>query len=114
MAILDYGDLMINGQVVAYENRVKIERGTRTRAANPQINGEIIYTTDITTERSKITVPVRVAPDSNALFDGFYNNGDNNTISFRDRNFSKCTMEVSPEREDQEIVEYVFFGSPEV
>lgn len=114
MAILDYGDLTINGNVIAYEGKVKIERGTRTRTANPQVGGDIIYTTDNSTERSKVIVPVRVSPASNKQFDEFYNNGDNNTISFRDKNFSRATMEVSPEREDQELVEYTFFANPEV
>jgi len=114
MTILDYGNLLINGKVVAYEGRVKIESGSRTRTANPQVNGEIVYTTDISTERAKIMIPIRNSVESKELFDGFYDNGDNNTISFRDKNFSKATMEVLPEREDQEIVEYVFFANPEV
>jgi hypothetical protein len=114
MASLDYGDLLINGTVIAYDGKVKIEKGTKTRVPNPQINGEVIYTTDISTQRSKITVPIRVSPASNEQFDAFYANDDNNTISFRDSNFSKCVMEVIPEREDQEVVEYVFFGNPEV
>lgn len=114
MAILDYGDLTINGTVIKYDGRVKVERGTRTRVANPQIGGDIIYTTDISTEMAKVTVPVRVSPDSNKQFDGFYDNGDNNTMTFRDKNYSRATMEVVPEREDQEVVEYVFFANPEV
>jgi hypothetical protein len=114
MAQLDYGNLSINGTVVAYDGRVKIEKGTRTRTPNPQVNGEIIYTTDITTERAKVTVPIRVSPTSNEQFDTFYDNGDNNTISFRDQNFTKATMEVLPEREDQEVVEYVFYANPAV
>jgi hypothetical protein len=114
MAILDYGNLLINNTVIKYDGRIKIEDGTRTRVANPQVNGEIIYTSDISTEVSKITVPIRVSPDSNKQFDALYDNGDNNTISFRDKNFSKCVMEVLPEREDQEIVEYVFMGNPAV
>ena len=114
MTILDYGNLLINGNVIKYDGKVKVEKGTRTRVANPQINGEVIYTTDIATERSKITVPIRITTDSNEQFDGFYDNGDNNTITFRESNFSKCTMEIVPEREDQEIAEYIFFGNPEV
>jgi hypothetical protein len=114
MAQLDYGNLSINGTVVAYDGRVKIEKGTRTRTPNPQVNGEIIYTTDITTERAKVTVPIRVSPTSNEQFDTFYDNDDNNTISFRDENFTKATMEVLPEREDQEVVEYVFYANPAV
>ena len=114
MAILDYGDLLINGTVIKYDGRVKIEKGTRTRTPNPQVNGDILYTTDITTERAKITVPIRVSPGSNAQFDTFYDNGDNNTMTFRDENFSQATMEVLPEREDQEVVEYVFYANPAV
>lgn len=114
MTILDYGNLTINNTVIKYDGKIKIERGVRTRTPNPQVNGDIIYTTDITTERSKITVPIRVSPDTNKQFDAFFDNGDNNVISFRGNNFSKATMEVVPEREDQEIAEYVFFANPEV
>lgn len=114
MAILDYGDLLINGTVIKYDGKVKIEKGSITRVANPQISGEVVYTTDITTNRSKITIPIRVTPESNDQFDDLYNNGDNNTISFRDANFSRCAMEMIPEREDQAVVEYIFFGNPAV
>lgn len=114
MAILDYGDLSINGTVISYEGAVKIEAGSKKRVVNPQVNGSKIITTDITTNMSKITIPVRVSPSSNTQFDAFYNNGDNNTISFRDQNFSACVMEMLPEREDMAVVEYVFFGDPAI
>jgi hypothetical protein len=114
MAIQDYGDLTINGNVVTYEGRVKIEAGSRTRVVNPQVDGSQIITTDISTNKSKITVPIRVTPETNKTFDALYDNGDNNIITFRDRNFTRCVMEVKPEREDLEIVEYVFMGNPEV
>jgi hypothetical protein len=114
MALLDYGNLSINGTVVAYDGRVKIEKGSRTRTPLPQVNGEILIQTDISTERSKITIPIRVSSSSNEQFDTFYDNGDNNTISFRDENFTKAFMEVLPEREDQEVVEYVFYANPAV
>jgi hypothetical protein len=114
MAIQDYGDLTINGNVVKYEGRVKIEAGSKTRISNPQVNGDTIITTDISTNKSKITVPIRVTPESNKTFDSFFDNEDNNIITFRDRNFTRCFIEVKPEREDLEIVEYVFMGNPEV
>lgn len=112
MAILDYGDLLINGTVISYEGTVKVEAGSKKRVINPQVNGSKVITTDISTNFSKITVPVRVSTASNKQFDGFYNNGDNNTISFRDQNFTSCVLEMIPEREDLAIVNYVFFGDP--
>jgi hypothetical protein len=114
MAILDYGDLTINGKVIAYESAVKIEKGSKTRKVTPQINGSKIITSDISTNISKITVSVKVTPDNNDQFDEFYNNGDNNTITFRDANFTGCTMEMLPEREDLATVDYVFIGDPAV
>ena len=69
MAIQQYGDLFINGQVVAYEGAVKIEDGSITRVPNPQVNGQVIYTEDISTNRSKIMLTVRVNPENDALFD---------------------------------------------
>ena len=109
MTIINYAPLVINGKVVQYEGKIKVQRGSRTRVANPQVNGSIIYTSDISTDVSKITVSVRVTPQSNALFASFYNNGDNNVMSVGDENFSRATMEVLPETEDQEIAEYMFY-----
>jgi hypothetical protein len=114
MAILEYGNLSINGTVISYEGAVKIEAGSKKRIANPQVNGSKIITTDITTNVSKITVKVRVTPESNDQFDAFFNNGDNNTIAFRDKNFSACFLEIIPEREDLSTVDYVFFGDPAI
>lgn len=112
MAIINQGNLLINGKVIAYEGNVKIEKGTSTRVANPQVNGQVIYTSDISSNRSKITVTVRNTAESKVDFDGFYDNGDNNTITFIDDNFVKCTMEMVPEREDTATTDYVFFGNP--
>jgi hypothetical protein len=114
MAILDYGTLSINGIVIGYEGAVKIEAGSKKRIVSPQVNGAKVITTDISTNVSKITIPVRSNPSNNTLFDGFYNNGDNNTISFRDQNFSGCVMEMLPEREDLAVVSYVFIGDPAI
>lgn len=112
MAILDYGVLSINGTIIAYEGAVKIQAGSKKRIVNPQVNGAKIITTDISTNMSKITITVRNTPASIAQFDAFYNNGDNNTISFRDQNFTGCLIEELPEREDLGTVEYVFYGDP--
>ena len=67
MAILDYGNLSINGTVISYEGAVKIEPGTKKRIVSPQVNGGKIITTDISTNVSKITVKVRVTTESNSL-----------------------------------------------
>lgn len=114
MAQLDYGNLLINGTVIAYEGPVKIEKGTKTRKFYPQVNGSKVITTDISTNMSKITINVRVTPSSNAQFDTYFNNGDNNTITFRDQNFVACAMEMLPEREDLGTVDYVFMGDPAI
>jgi len=114
MAILNYGDLSINNIVRSYEGMVKVEPGSKKRVVNPQVNGSKIITSDISTNMSKITIPVRVSPASNDEYDDLYNNGDNNTISFRDENFTACVMEVLPEREDMAVIEYVFYGDPAV
>lgn len=114
MAILNYGDLSINGTVISYEGAVKIEPGSKKRVVNPQVNGSKIITSDISTNMSKITIPIRVSPASNDQFDALYNNGDNNTIAFRDKNFTACVIEMLPEREDMAVVEYIFYGDPAV
>jgi len=114
MTVLDYGNLLINGAVVKYESAVKIEKGSKTRNVHPQINGSKIITTDISTNKSKITVPIRNTQESIAQFDTYYNNGDNNTITFRDQNFIGCVIEMLPEREDQGVTDYVFFGDPAI
>ena len=114
MTILDYGVLSINGNTIAYETGVKIKKGAIKRIPNPQINGGIVFTSDITGNMSMITVGIRVTPENNDLFDTFFDNGDNNTITFRDQNFSSCTLEEPPEREDQSTVDYVFYGDPAI
>jgi hypothetical protein len=114
MTILDYGDLLINGTVIAYEGAVKVKPGAKKRTVHPQVNGQKIVTTDIAENMSMITVNILVTPESNTQFDGFYNNGDNNTITFRDQNFTACIMEEPPEREDLATVDYVFMGDPAI
>jgi hypothetical protein len=114
MALNNQGALTINTKVIQYENRVKVEAGSATRNAYPQVNGGLVVVEDISTKVSKITVPIRVTSESNETFDEFYDNKDNNIITFRDKNYSGCFMEVKPEREDLEVVEYVFMGNPEV
>lgn len=114
MTILDYGDFSINGTVISYEGAIEIEDGSKTRVFNPQVGGQQIITTDISTNKSKIMVTVRVTPTSNDQFDDFYDNGDNNTITFRQKNFTSCAMEVKPSRKDLDVTTYTFFGSPAV
>lgn len=114
MTILNQGDLLINNTVIAYEGKVKIESGSLTRNFFPQINGPKIITSDITTNKSKITITVRATPSNNDDFDSYYNNGDGNIITFRDKNFNNCAMEMIPEREDLETVDYVFYGDPAI
>jgi len=114
MAIIDYGTLVINGVVFSFEGRVKIEAGKRTRMPHPQINGVMVVSTDIESARSKISVPTRVTPASDSTFDDLYTLEDNILITFRAKAFTGCFLEVIPEREDVEIVDYVFFGNPEV
>lgn len=112
MAILNYGDLVINGNAVSYEGAVKIQAGSIKRNVHPQVNGSKIITSDISTNMSKITVTIRVTPASNDKFDEYFQNGDNNTISYRDKNFTGCLIEEIPEREDLATVDYVFYGDP--
>lgn len=113
---LQQGDLTINTKVIAYDpaGKVRIQKGTATRVPYPQVNGSLIVVEDISTKMSKITIPIRVTAETNKTFDEFYNNDDNNVITFRDQNFSGCFMEVIPEREDLELVDYVFMGNPAV
>ena len=114
MAIQKQGDLQINGKTVSYEGKVKIEAGSITRNFHPQVNGPIIITSDISTNIGMVIVPVRATKENKALFTSFYNNGNNNVISFGNENFSNCAMEKDPLREDLEIVEYVFKGDPAI
>ena len=114
MTILDYGDLTINGKVMAYEGAVKIEKGSPTFTVHPQVNGGKFVRQDISTNYSTIKIPVRVTPDNNKEYDALRANGDNNVITFRDQNFTGCLMDKLPEREDLAIVDYVFFGDPAV
>ena len=107
--------LTINGTVISYENNgVEITSGKVTRVANPQVNGNTIITTDISSAFSTIKVTVRVTEESNDIFDQFYDNGDNNIITYGDKNYSRCFLEVLPPRVIQDTVDYTFFGNPEI
>lgn len=114
MAIQKQGDLNINGKTVSYEGKVKIEAGSITRNVFSQVNGSKIITSDVSTNIGMVIVPVRATDENKALFKSFYDNGDNNVISFRNQNFSNCAMEKDPLTEDLEIVEYVFKGNPAI
>ena len=114
MPTLNQGNLSINGIVIAYEGNVKITKGTTTRKANPQVNGQLIYVNDISSNYSIVKATIRNTDSNNDLFDGFFNNGDNNTITFNNQHFSKCVLEMLPEREDTGTTEYTFFGNPQV
>ena len=91
----------------------KIDPGSLTTKLYAQVNASPIAISDVSTNISTITIPVRVTPISNELFDEFKANGDINVIYFRDKSYSNCSLTVLPTREDQEIVEYVFEGRPE-
>jgi hypothetical protein len=111
---LKQGALTVNTKAISYEGNIRIEPGAATRTPYPQVNGSLIVVEDISTKMCKITIPIRVTPETNKTFDEFYNNDDNNVITFRDQNFSGCFMEVIPEREDLQVVDYVFMGNPAV
>lgn len=112
MTILNYGDLVINGETVKYEGRVKIKDASIKTESKPQTNGGIVIISNIEENFTTITVPVRSEPETNRRFDKFKANGDNNIIKFRDKNYSRAHLMDIPEREDQEIVEYVFQANP--
>lgn len=111
MAILQNQTLTINGDIIAYEGNVKITLGSKTRKANPQISGDLIFTTDNSTNFATLKVSVRNTSENNKLFNNYYANGDNNVISFGEVSISQAAMEMIPEREDQSLIEYTFFGN---
>jgi hypothetical protein len=111
MAILQNQTLTINGDIIAYEGNVKFTKGSKTRKANPQISGQNVFTSDNSTNYSVLKVSVRNTSENNALFDKYYNNGDNNVISYGEDSITGVTLEVIPEREDQGLTEYTFYGN---
>lgn len=112
MAIQEFSVTMINGDPVACENPTKIEEGSITRKPHAQIGGKKIITGDHTTNYSTITINVRATKESTAYFRKIFKNGDNNTISHGDQNFTNCALEKMPDTEDLGTVDYVFFGDP--
>jgi hypothetical protein len=106
---------IVNGNSVPYENNgVEVTPGKIKRMPNPQVDGQLIITEDISTNFSTLKVTVRVTEESNKLFTGFYDNGTNNIITYGDKNYSACFLEDMPARKLQETVEYTFMGNPEV
>jgi hypothetical protein len=112
MTVLNYGDLSINGAIVGYEGQVEITPGSRKRNFFPQVGANKIITSDISTDMSKIVIPIRVTPENLADFKVLFENGDNNTITFRDQSFTACAMEEEPAAKDMDLVDYVFYGDP--
>jgi len=110
MAILENLPLQINGETIAYEGNVKLTIGSKTRKANPQLFGNLIYTTDNSTNFSTIKVSIRNTQASIDQFKAYYRNGDNNVISFGNITLSNVAMEMLPEVEDQALTEYTFLG----
>jgi len=115
MAEIKQGDLIINGVVVGYEGegKVRISPGSNTSKLFPQVNASPIAMSDVATNVSTITVPIRVTEASNDQFDEYKANGDANVIYFRAKSYSNCILTVLPEREDNGVVDYVFEGRPE-
>lgn len=114
MAILKQPDLAINGLPVAYEGQIKVKPGMPKRNFYPQVNGKMIITSDVSTNMSIITIPIRVTEESRKYFKSIINNGDNNVISVGDLNFSGCTLEDEPDVALLDIGEYVFKGDPAI
>ena len=112
MTIQKNGDLLINGIVVAYEGNVKVKKGSLKRTSHPQVNGKRVITASIEENMSMITVTARVNRANNDYFDSLFDNEDNNVIEFDGDSFTSCNLEVKPEREDLETVDYVFYGDP--
>lgn len=114
MTIHKQDDLLINTITIGYEGKVKTQAGSITRNVFSQVNGSKIITSDVSTNVSIIRIPIRSTTENRKLFESFYHNGDNNTISFGEQNFSGCVMEVLPELENLELGEYVFKGDPAI
>ncbi len=114
MAILKQPDLYINTLPVGYEGQIKVKPGMPKRNFYPQVNGEMIVTSDISTNYSIITIPIRVTTESRKYFRSLANQGNNIVISVGDLNFSGCALEDDPDVPLLEIGEYVFKGNPAI
>jgi hypothetical protein len=114
MTILSHKPLTINGDIIAYEGACKLTIGTKERKPNPQIAGEIIFTTDNSTNHSTFKVTVRNTDENNEKFEKYYNNGNNNVISYGNTSLSLMALQTMPENEDQGLTEYVFYGQPKI
>ena len=112
MAILKQPDLLINSDPVGYEGQIKTKPGMPKRNFYPQVNGEMIVTSDISTNYSIITIPIRLTVESRKYFRSLINKENNIVISVGDLHFSGCSLEDEPDVALLEIGEYVFKGNP--
>jgi hypothetical protein len=102
----------IDGKVVPYEGNVTYSLGKETITFNPQTNGNIIKTKDISTAVGMVTIPAR-ATKSNVDF--FRNlEGSEHVIQIGDISFSGMEFEVFPDIQDLEVVDFVFKGNPAI
>ena len=112
MAILKQGNLVINGKPIAYEGKVKIDDGSITRDVFSQVNGPKLITSDVSSNVSTITIPIRLTVESREYFRSLINKENNIVISVGDLHFSGCSLEDEPDVALLEIGEYVFKGNP--
>lgn len=112
MAIQKYANLSINSTVIKYEAELDVQDGSITRNYNPQINGSAQITSDISTNKSTISIQVRQSNVSDSDFDDFYDKGDANLIFIDDKSYSRATMKEKPSRQNMQLVTYVFECDP--
>jgi hypothetical protein len=106
--ILNNSNLQINTINIRYEGNIKFKPGGATRTPYVQNNGDIIITTDNSTNYSVLKVTVRNNQENNALFDSFWYNNGNNVISYGATRLVNAYLMEIPEREEQGTTEYEF------
>tara|TARA_Y100000385_G_scaffold275847_1_gene320779 strand:+ start:556 stop:891 length:336 start_codon:yes stop_codon:yes gene_type:complete len=102
----------INGNVVAYEGNITYSLGKNTTVFNPQTNGKLLKTVDISSAIGSVTIPVRCTPENVELFRSF--ESQENVVQVGDISFSGMEYEVFPDIQDLEVIDFVFKGNPAV
>ena len=102
----------INGKPVAYEGNITYSLGKNTTVFNPQTNGKLVKTIDISSAVGMVTIPVRCTNKNVELFRSF--DGQENVIQIGDISFFGMEYEVFPDVQDLEVVDFIFKGNPAV
>ena len=110
--IIEFGELSINGDIIATTQETATRDGCPKRDTITQMNGPNVTTLDNTPNFSEIEVTVLDSMESRVIFDALYDNGTNNVITYNGKNYSGAKLVDKPQRKIMGEATYMFHANP--